>query len=43
MNQPPAPSSEIDRCIEFSLAFAATARWIGNEADLSVTFDEPSK
>lgn len=23
--------------------FAATARWIGNEVDLSVTFDEPKK
>ena len=33
-----APSAQVT-----GAGFAATARWIGNEVDLSVTFDEPSK
>ena len=33
-----APAAQVT-----GVGFAATARWICNEADLSVTFDEPSK
>jgi len=33
-----APSAQVT-----GAGFAATARWIGNEVDLSVNFDEPSK